>query len=214
MSPQSAIVPRKLPQQSRSEKRVREIMGAYRRLLQSGSKTSTHHIADEAGVPVSSIYQYFPNKEALAFALYQELAEQMLEELHRLYDGVSEDADWRAYLFDTPNMFLQDSDSLRLMSRLAPVMGSSKPLKSAQRKMLRDMRDLVIGLLRKLGSDWSDKALSNLSALLIEFSTAAYHHMDHQTEEDKWRSLRTLRLTGIAIVGECMEEPEPQQPDQ
>jgi AcrR family transcriptional regulator len=63
------LTPRKQPKQRSAEQRVAEIIAAYRRLL-NGNSTRTNHVAAEAGVPISSLYQYFPNAEALAFAVY------------------------------------------------------------------------------------------------------------------------------------------------
>jgi AcrR family transcriptional regulator len=81
------LQPRKKPQQSRSQQTKEYILlGAARLLEKSGLKHfNTNAISVESGVGVGSIYQYFPNKEAIMVALidyYFELQDhQFLEYL-------------------------------------------------------------------------------------------------------------------------------------
>lgn len=62
---------RKRPQQTRSKRIVADILeAAIRVLAQEGAqKFTTARVAEEAGVSVGSLYQYFPNKEAILFRL-------------------------------------------------------------------------------------------------------------------------------------------------
>jgi len=65
------LSPRKAPRQSRSQATVTAILDATARiLLERGyAAASTNAVAELAGVSVGSLYQYFPNKEALIAAL-------------------------------------------------------------------------------------------------------------------------------------------------
>ena len=58
---------RRRPKQDRSVKRVEKVLAATRRLVgqRGNDAVSMREIATEAGVPVSSVYQYFPDKNAL-----------------------------------------------------------------------------------------------------------------------------------------------------
>lgn len=66
-----APVPRKLPRHEGSVATVDAIVTAVERLLERGglAALTTNRIAEVAGVSVGTIYQYFPNKEALLGAL-------------------------------------------------------------------------------------------------------------------------------------------------
>jgi AcrR family transcriptional regulator len=64
-------LPRKLPKQARAQDTVEAILGATAHILEREgmAAASTNRVAERAGVSIGSVYQYFPNKEALVAAL-------------------------------------------------------------------------------------------------------------------------------------------------
>ena len=74
--PKAALLevhPRKTPQQSRSVATVEAIYIATIQVLLShgAERLTTVHVAQRAGVSVGTLYQYFPNKQALLFAVLE-----------------------------------------------------------------------------------------------------------------------------------------------
>jgi AcrR family transcriptional regulator len=74
--PKAALLelePRKTPQQSRSTATVEAIYDAtIQVLLKDGpDRLTTVRVAQRAGVSVGTLYQYFPNKQALLFAVLE-----------------------------------------------------------------------------------------------------------------------------------------------
>lgn len=65
------ISARKLPRQARSARLVEDILEAALRVLarEGARRFTTVRVAEEAGVSVGSLYQYFPNKESILFRL-------------------------------------------------------------------------------------------------------------------------------------------------
>ena len=62
---------RRQPQQARSQERVRQILDVAEQLfVEMGyDSTTTRAIAARAGISVGSLYQFFPDKEAILKAL-------------------------------------------------------------------------------------------------------------------------------------------------
>jgi AcrR family transcriptional regulator len=70
------LQPRKTPRQRRSRATRERILSAAARVFAERGYAggTTNHIAAEAGLSVGSLYQYFPNKDALAAELMREHA--------------------------------------------------------------------------------------------------------------------------------------------
>ncbi|MFV3126739.1 TetR/AcrR family transcriptional regulator [Niveispirillum sp. KHB5.9] len=71
MPPKKPLSARKQPSQRRSSATVDVILEAAARILEMGGLPAynTNDIATVAGVSIGSLYQYFPNKEAITSAL-------------------------------------------------------------------------------------------------------------------------------------------------
>jgi len=69
----SRLAPRRQPQQARSRERVERILKATARLVERGgvAAVNTNAIAKQARLPVGTLYQFFPNREAVLKALMQ-----------------------------------------------------------------------------------------------------------------------------------------------
>lgn len=70
---QVKTTPRKRPRQTRSKATVDAILDATARVLiaQGFDGLTTNAVAEAAGVSIGSLYQYFPNKEALVAAMIE-----------------------------------------------------------------------------------------------------------------------------------------------
>ncbi|MFJ4389854.1 TetR/AcrR family transcriptional regulator [Pseudomonas soli] len=72
-----AQLPRKVPTQARSRMMVETILKTTATVVvkHGYAGTNTNLVAERAGVSVGSVYQYFPNKDALIAALYERHAQ-------------------------------------------------------------------------------------------------------------------------------------------
>lgn len=82
-SPRRLPAPRKHPHQSRSRALVEAVAQACLRILDEASEDAltVARIAEVSGAAVGSIYQYFPNKDAIVAMLYERVLDQEAEQL-------------------------------------------------------------------------------------------------------------------------------------
>ncbi|WP_037607501.1 TetR/AcrR family transcriptional regulator [Streptacidiphilus rugosus] len=80
-APADAAVERPRKRQARGERRIAQLLEAAGQVfVESGyAATTTNAIAARAGVSPGSLYQYFPNKDAIAAALAEFYAQQLDE---------------------------------------------------------------------------------------------------------------------------------------
>ncbi len=83
------LSPRKLPIQDRSKATRHAILEATAQILARGGLPAytTNAVAERAGVSIGSLYQYFPNKDALMMAL---IAQHQAQRARRVADGVAQ----------------------------------------------------------------------------------------------------------------------------
>ncbi|HEY6981023.1 TetR/AcrR family transcriptional regulator [Reyranella sp.] len=81
MARRPLTMPRKAASQERSRATVDALIEATARLLvrEGFDKASTNRIAQEAGVSVGSLYQYYPSKEALVAAVIDRHNQELME---------------------------------------------------------------------------------------------------------------------------------------
>lgn len=87
-----ALQPRKIPKQTRSLQMREDILEASSRVLKKygAPRFTTLRVAEEAGISVGSLYQYFPNKESLLFALH----EREMRKTWKIVQGVLQHPTW------------------------------------------------------------------------------------------------------------------------
>ncbi len=87
------LKPLREPQQARSRETFEAILQAaaqvFQRLGYAGA--TTNRIADRAGVSIGSLYQYFPNKDAILLALSERHLQQGIERLGPLIEAFAAD---------------------------------------------------------------------------------------------------------------------------
>lgn len=90
----TTLAPRKAPRQSRSRKTRDAILQAAAGILARDglSGLTTNHVARAAGISIGSLYQYYPNKQAIITALLTEARAAVLQEMEAAAEAREGDA--------------------------------------------------------------------------------------------------------------------------
>jgi AcrR family transcriptional regulator len=88
----SRLKARKQPLQKRSQETVAVILEAAARILEECGLEgyNTNAIAERGGISVGSVYQYFPNKDALTLALIERFEDALLQSVLTAIAGAEE----------------------------------------------------------------------------------------------------------------------------
>lgn len=176
-APDPTLAPRKLPTQERAKVRIRRVLEATQLILNRDgpSAVTTPAIAAESGVSVGSIYQYFPNKEAIILALYQERLAQ-IRETAAAKAALDDEQDWRAFF----RKWIGD------LKRQEQVFGYDLALSAAfdYNPRLSEIEPIhaeliareVIGHLKRFGSSWPDDALFDLAIYVYYLDAASWRY--------------------------------------
>ena len=82
---------RKLPQQERSVQRLEAILDSAMGLVleKDVSSVTMSEIAQRAGIPIGSLYQFFPQKAAVLKALHDRLSMEIEDRVSQIFAGVN-----------------------------------------------------------------------------------------------------------------------------
>lgn len=123
---ETAIEPRKRPRQERSAEMVERILGSAQRLVKAqGAKgLTTIAIAEQAGLSVGSLYQYYPNKEAIILDLARRWLSAFpaqIEARHHASPPQNQDEfqhEIRAFVRSVAKIYLDNADLLPILDAM------------------------------------------------------------------------------------------------
>lgn len=150
--PMSIPPPRKLPRQSRSKATVEAILDACAETLEQRSypRLTTNAVAQRAGVSVGTLYQYFPNREALAGALAVRTMERLLEAMQRavaecVAQGLEGLAATEHLLLGGLDVLVQERPVVVGLGRDAPHLFQTPATAELQEKLLHLSQEIRMG---------------------------------------------------------------------
>jgi AcrR family transcriptional regulator len=183
--------------QARGERRIAQLLQAAARVFcaQGYTATSTNAIAREAGVSPGTLYQFFPNKEAIAV----ELSAQMIRDL--------ESAHGRAFTVETArlpldrlideitNPFIEFTD--RNPAFLALIKGPDAPGKVAEDHgaLHVSLLERVTGVLALRKPSLSRAETSLIAQMSFAIFKAGLDLAMHQDAEERDAYVRELKST-------------------
>ncbi len=188
---------RRIPRQQRSRERVEAILAAAQTLIvESGSDAmKMSEVASRAGVPIGSVYQYFPDKAAIL----RELALRFMERMHSmLVEGV-QGIDSKAEAIDRVDQLLAAYHQLFLDEPdIREVWAATQSDKELQQLDVDDSRlngEVLALALRHLVARRDRARLDTVCLLFMHLAGAAARLAIAVEPAEGARLMRELRLS-------------------
>jgi len=188
---------RKKPRQARSVATVGIILDAAALVLvdEGYDRATTNRIAERAGVSIGSLYQYFPNRDALFGALHGRTEAQMSENIWQTISGF-EGMDLRGFVRSGLNTAIsQHARALPLLRVLMETASGRPPVQwpfdrfPQRQRLLRGMFDrhadeLRPGFNREAGSFFIPRMVGSALDAAIAFRPDAFANGELEQELD------------------------------
>jgi AcrR family transcriptional regulator len=167
MSHESALNPRKKPLQRRAQETVDAILEAAAQVFGEAGydEGTTNRIAQRAGVSIGSLYQYFPNKNALLVALVEREVESGMGRMERWLDEA------RAARGDLRSLLLGFVAALVELHRASPELHR---LLFEEASHPPELHDCVLRLEGTLARGWEEILARHPEASVDDPHTAAH----------------------------------------
>ena len=187
---------RKKPTQERSQKMVNRILDAARTLLRDSkeskqAKITTNCLAREAGISVGSLYQYFPNTEAVLYEVYNSILIPIRNVLDKFnsaeYLSLPRDEFFDRFIHEIINAEADDE----LLYGLQDAMKKYPNLAEADRLHAEQAAEKTAKLLKHYGSDWPLEKLERLGLYVYYLDAGSSMYRKHQNsareESHEWQ---------------------------
>lgn len=196
------ISPRKSPRQGRSQRTFDRIVEAAARVFNEAGYPSatTNGIAAEARVSIGSLYQYFPNKDALLIEIARRHVSESVAAFEQLVDGFPPTNSLRQVIGHVIDLLVgqHEHDELHLLiAHRAPRTSEiEQELERAQGKFIA----IADRLLREHMPEQSDHLQT--AQLLVAFLDAAIHDVILRQQPGPGRdaAIEATKSAAIAIT--------------
>jgi AcrR family transcriptional regulator len=173
VSPPRHLKARKKPRQARSASTIDAIFEAtIQVLIKEGThRLTTTRVAGRAGVSVGTMYQYFPHKQALLYALNERYLDRLAERMERAclaQHGASTKAMVEALVTAYWQAKTERSDVTRALYSSAVELDNESLIEAFARRV--DAAAMAM-LQSAPTADYADLALANMTLLSVIFGT-------------------------------------------
>lgn len=196
------IGPRKAPRQRRSQQTVDRIVEAAARVFDEAGylSTTTNEVAAEAGVSIGSLYQYFPNKDALLIEIARRHISASLAAFDELMNGLGPKAPVGRLIGHVIDLLVDQHEHDRLHLLIAHRAPRTAEI---EQELQRAQHHLVAVADRALGEQMPERGHRLQTAqLLVAFLHAAIHDviLRHPPGAARDAAVDSTKSAAIAIT--------------
>jgi AcrR family transcriptional regulator len=177
----------KEPSQERSRERVAAILSAARELIAEGGLASLKMglLAERAGVPIGTIYQFFPDKDAVIGCIF---ANQMEDALQAVYQACHPDGELEAPAAAATSILTAKYTEWRadpVMAEIWSIAQANRALRGLTRAATRATAEIKTqALLPFLKADVSEARLRRVLFMVSDlYDAAIYAALDFSDDE-------------------------------
>ncbi|MGD9006700.1 MAG: TetR/AcrR family transcriptional regulator [Desulfobacteraceae bacterium] len=174
MNKNDALTLRVNPTQKRAKEKIALILDTAAQLLDEiGSDAlTTKRIAQRASIRVRNVYRYFPNKQAVIYALAQTMALKQSEYIDNFALIANPDVDLEKALEVTVDSFLKAVIEQPGILSIRKAMQSSPELRLLDEQFNVDLADKLAKAFKKRGALPDGQDLDLICTVIIDVSTA------------------------------------------
>ncbi|MGB8021180.1 MAG: TetR/AcrR family transcriptional regulator, partial [Candidatus Nanopelagicales bacterium] len=199
----AALAVRHRPVQQRGRIRFGSILAAARvLLLETGLEGFTvEDVAQRAGIPVGSVYQFFPNKLAIVAELDAQDTDALVQDL-RSAAGRFPTADWQGETNDLIDHIAEHWAADPSRSAVWLAMRSNATTRSLAAQRSRTLADALLPIIRELTPQMADAARGTVAQVVVEMSQSLLHFSvsDGRPNADTVRELKRMLRAYLRAV--------------
>jgi AcrR family transcriptional regulator len=174
MKKNTALNLRVIPTQKRARDKIELILDTTAQLLEEigSDAVTTKLIAERAAIRVRNVYRYFPNKQAILYALAQRMAERQAVLLGDFALIADPDVDFDKALEVTVDAFQEATLAEPGIIAIRKAMQSSLELQALDEQLDRDLARKLAKAISKRGTSLVEQDLELICTIILNISTA------------------------------------------
>ena len=202
------LAPRREPVQDRGRRRVDAILDAVSAVLveHGFEATTTRLVAEEAGIPVGSIYQFFPNK----YALFSALAARHFSHFNEVFQDYEMPSSSGSSLVQLLDSVVERLAAVLLSRKDVPVLWAAMRISPELSDIeTQGMRVAVSYLERVLGPSMPGLSAARrrlVAETVVQSGSALLYHACHEREGQAEDIVREVKRVLRSYLGGYIEE--------
>ncbi|UTA49609.1 TetR/AcrR family transcriptional regulator [Simiduia sp. 21SJ11W-1] len=198
----NSVVPRRQPVQERAKVRTRQILDVTARLLGEVGfdELTTILIAKELSISVGSLYHYFPNKQAILYALGDRWLETMSQALTSIEQMPIESLSLEDVVDKAVDRMLEVYRDERAILPLAQAMWAVPELRDLDERHDCMIIERMMMIFKRMGFVSSDNELNRLGRAYLEMTHALSLVVVNQVGRRSDRTLADLKRLVFTLL--------------